>query len=249
MNQSRKDLRKTSKRNYKKVILNIGIGLIIALIIGAIIVVLNFDKLQGNAAHNLQNTALRIGKTNKQRKNPSFNFSDVKPISPASLAYAYAHQKDYRAIGQITIPKWHINLNIYKGVGNTELNLGAGTMKPNQVMGKGNYALAGHNMDDGRSYFSPLYTAKVRGYLGSDTTIMLTDYKNVYFYKTIESTFISRNRIDLIDDKPEFIKNPVISLFTCDYTGAGRLFVRGKLTGMQSFSSASNYVKNAFLLN
>lgn len=44
-----------------------------------------------------------------------------------------------------------------------ELNIGVGIMNQHQTIGQGNYALACHNMDDRRKYFSPLFTAKVRG--------------------------------------------------------------------------------------
>lgn len=234
------------KVKQKRILRNAIVGFIMLLIGVGIYVVLNFNKVQGNAAHHVQRTALSATKQAKQKEKPSYNFNAVQPVSPASLLNAYNHRFDYRAIGQISIPRFGINLNIYQGVGNVELNLGAGTMNPNEVMGKGNYALAGHNMDDGRSFFSPLYTAKVRGQINSDTKIMITDYKMVYYYKVTQSSFISRYRTDLLEDKPEFKKTPVISLFTCDWTGAGRLFVRGELTGYQSMKSASNYVKNSF---
>lgn len=209
---------------------------------------LNFNNLQGQAAHHVQESVLKDGRFYHQKAKPSYNFAAVKPVTPASLAFAYAHRRDYRAIGQVAVPQFGVCLNIYRGVGNVELNLGAGTMTPYQEMGHGNYSLAGHNMDDDRTYFSPLYTAKVRGYLGKRTTIMLTDFKNVYFYRVSESEFISRYRADLTEDKPEFLHHPVVSLFTCDATGAGRLFIRGKLTGYESLNKTSRQIKAAFVL-
>lgn len=246
MVKTRLSLQKKRKFDQKRFWQSFGIFTIAAILIAAIFIVLNFQKLQGDAAHNVQEAALHVNNA-KQKHKPSFNYGAVKPVSPASLANAYAHRRDYRAIGQVAIPKWNIDMNIYQGVGNVELNLGAGTMTPNQMMGVGNYCLAAHNMDDGVTYFSPLYSAKVRGWLGSDTTIMLTDYKKVYYYKVTQSTFITRYRTDLLQDKAEYLNKPVVSLFTCDATGAGRLFVRGKLTGYQSLKSASQYVQKAFL--
>ncbi len=50
-------------------------------------------------------------------------------------------------IGGIAIPELGINLPIFKGLGNTELIYGAGTMKEEQVMGgENNYSLASHHI-------------------------------------------------------------------------------------------------------
>ncbi|WP_227743707.1 class A sortase [Lactobacillus helveticus] len=171
---------------------------------------------------------------------------NVQPVSPKSLANAYQHRRDYRSVGQIVIRNQNILLNIYRGVGNLELNLGAGTMNQHQKMGEGNYALAGHNMDNGRTFFSPLYTAKVRGNLPNGTTIFLTDYKKVYYYKIMSSSFISVYNLKLAWNNKKFKEKPVISLFTCDWTGQGRLFIRGKYTGSQSYKGASKYVRSSF---
>lgn len=228
---------------------NIGtiVAVVILIITGiAIYCVANFDRIQGQAANYVSEKNINNQRHNKQKKKPSYDMKAVKPVSPSSLANAYRHRRDYQAVGQIAIRDQNILLNIYQGVGNLELNLGAGTMNCDQKMGEGNYALAGHNMDDGRTFFSPLYTAKARGYLANGTSIFLTDYKKVYFYKITSSRFISRYNLNLAWNNKKFKKEPVISLFTCDWTGQGRLFIRGKFTGSQSYNSASNYVRSSF---
>ena len=101
-------------------------------------------------------------------------------------------------------------------------------------------------MDVGRAFFSPLYTAKGWGNLPNGTTIFLTDYKKVYYYKITSSRFISVYNLRLAWNNKEFKKKPVISLFTCDWTGQGRLFIRGKYTGSQDYKGASKYVRSSF---
>lgn len=140
------------------------IAVIILIITGiAIYCVANFNHVQGQLANYVSEKNVSGQRHNKQKKKPSYNMQAVKPVSPSSLANAYRHRRDYRAVGQIAIRDQNILLNIYQGVGNLELNLGAGTMNRDQKMGAGNYALAGHNMDDGRTFFSPLYTAQGKG--------------------------------------------------------------------------------------
>ncbi|MEK3560665.1 class A sortase [Lactobacillus crispatus] len=243
INHDRKNFaRKARKQKFKNFL---ALAVVILACI-AIYVACNADKFQGEAAHYVATKDFSQQRKNKQKKNPTFNMKQVKPVSPKSIANAFRHRRDYRAVGQIAIRDHNVLLNIYRGVGNVELNLGAGTMNQHQTMGQGNYALAGHNMDDGRTYFSPLYTAKVRGNLPNGTSIFLTDYKKVYFYKITSSQFISVYNLKLAWNNKKFKKEPVISLFTCDWTGAGRLFIRGKYTGSENYSGASKYVRSSF---
>ena len=244
--ESRLAIKQQRKSDKKKRIGTI-VSIIALLLIGiAIYCIANFDHLQGRAANYVATKNLPSQRKNKQKKKPSYNMKAVEPVSPKSLANAYQHRRDYRAVGQIAIRDHNVLLNIYRGVGNVELNLGAGTMNQHQTMGQGNYALAGHNMDDGRTFFSPLYTAKARGTLSNGTAIFLTDYKKVYYYKITSSRFISVYNLRLAWNNKEFKKELVISLLTCDWTGQGRLFIRGKYTGSESYNGASRYVRSSF---
>ena len=244
--KSRLAINQQRKSDKKKKIGTV-IAIIALILIGvAIYCIANFDHLQGRAASYVSSKDLSGQRKNKQKKKPNYNMKAVHPVSPKSLANAYQHRRDYRAVGQIAIRDHNVLLNIYRGVGNVELNLGAGTMNQHQTMGQGNYALAGHNMDDGRTFFSPLYTAKARGTLFNGTAIFLTDYKKVYYYKITSSRFISVYNLRLAWNNKEFKKKPVISLFTCDWTGQGRLFIRGKYTGSESYTGASKYVRGSF---
>lgn len=47
--------------------------------------------------------------------------------------------------GQVSIPSYDINVPIYEGISEYTLAWGAGTSKPHQVMGTGNYSLQAHN--------------------------------------------------------------------------------------------------------
>lgn len=234
-----------SKNKNRSKILGI---LTIALLLIAIVTVLNFEKIQGFFASAISNnqTELKQARHYKQKKKPDYNLSHVKPISPQSLLNAWRCRKDYRSIGQIAIVDYNILLNIYRGTGNNELALGAGTFRTGQKMGENNYPLAAHNMDDGRSYFSPLYTAEVNGRLHKGTAIFLTDFKKVYFYKIITAKFVNIRNLNLTFNQKKYLNSPVVTLFTCDWTGEGRLYIKGKLTGSQSVTSCSKYVKHVF---
>lgn len=208
----------------------------------SLVVIGNFNSIQGFFSQNLIGLITGNAENNKQNTKPSYNFNKVKPVSPATLADAYKRRSHYKAIGQVAVPSLHINLNIYRGVGNDELNLGVGSMKPHQKFGQDNFCLAGHNMDDGKSYFSALYSTVTSGHKLVGRSVYLMDYYHVYYYKINKAYFIAVNRTDLLANT----KQPVISLFTCDATGAGRLFVQGKLVKTQALNQSPKSVQQAF---
>ena len=95
----------------------------------------------------------------------SYDFDAIEPISTESILKAQTESANLPVIGGIAIPDLGINLPVFKGLGNTELSYGAGTMKENQVMGgDNNYALASHHVfgltGSSKMLFSPLEQAK-----------------------------------------------------------------------------------------
>lgn len=93
---------------------------------------------------------------NKQKKG-DYDFSNVKSLDLKTVAQARLNKQKINVIGEISIPAIKMNLPIAKGVTNLTLALAAGTMRDDMVMGKGNYALAGHNMHTKNILFTPLY--------------------------------------------------------------------------------------------
>lgn len=176
---------------------------------------------------------------NQQKKvaQKEFDFSQTKDLDFQSVAKARANQQAVNIIGEISIPAIKMTIPIATGVSNTTLALAAGTMRADQQMGQGNYALAGHNMAHGsKILFSPLYYhAKV------GQKVYLTDMKNVYTYRIYERKFILATRVDVVNDTPE----KILTLITCDATGANRLMVRAKYEGKVAFDQAPKHVQQA----
>lgn len=112
-------------------------------------------------------------KKNKEAKS-TFDFQAVEPVSTESVLQAQMAAQQLPVIGGIAIPELGINLPIFKGLGNTELIYGAGTMKEEQVMGgENNYSLASHHIfgitGSSQMLFSPLEKAQ------NGMSIYLTD--------------------------------------------------------------------------
>ena len=172
----------------------------------------------------------------------NFDFDSVKAISSeAVLASQWDNQK-LPVIGGIAIPELEINLPIFKGIANVNLLYGAGTMKRDQEMGKGNYSLASHHIFTGdnasQMLFSPLDRAK------KGMKIHLTDKNKVYTYEISEVKRVTPDRVDEIDDRTGVDE---ITLVTCeDAAATERIIVKGDLKETKDYSQTSDEILTAF---
>ncbi|GAA3603679.1 class A sortase [Secundilactobacillus similis] len=172
-----------------------------------------------------------------EKKSADFNFKNAKSLNFTTVAKARMNAQKVHVIGQILVPKAKIHLPIAKGVANETLALVAGTMRADQKMGSGNYPLAGHHMVRKDILFSPLYWKTKVG-----NTIYLTNMKHVYRYKVYKRQFIAATRVDVVNQT----RSNIITLVTCDATGAGRLMIRGKLVQTMKYADAPNAVVKQF---
>ena len=136
----------------------------------------------------------------------------------------------------------NLNLPIYKGVDNESLYYGAGTMKENQEMGKGNYALASHNIfgltGQSTMLFSPLEHAK------KGMKIHLTDKENIYTYEITSVSTVEPTATYVIDNG---VGTPEVTLVTCtDIYATNRIIVKGELKKVEKWENASESVQDAF---
>ena len=173
-----------------------------------------------------------------QKKKATYDFQSVKDLNLQTAAKARANKQSINTIGAITVPAINMTIPIANGVDNTTLALAAGTLRPDMKMGEGNYALAGHNMAHGsKILFSPLYYHAKVGQM-----IYITNMDRVYEYKIYQREFIAATRVDVVDNTPE----KIITLITCDATGANRLMIRGKFVKSEPFTKAPQNVQKNF---
>ena len=172
----------------------------------------------------------------------NFDFDSVKAISSEAVLSSQWDAQQLPVIGGIAIPEVEINLPIFKGLDNVNLFYGAGTMKPNQKMGEGNYSLASHHIftaeNASQMLFSPLVNAK------EGMKIYLTDKEKVYTYVIREVKHVTPDRVDEIEDR-EGINE--ITLVTCvDYNATERIIVKGDFKEMKSYAETPSDVLEAF---
>ena len=172
----------------------------------------------------------------------NFDFDSVKAISSEAVLSAQWDAQQLPVIGGIAIPEVEINLPIFKGLDNVNLFYGAGTMKPNQKMGEGNYALASHHIftaeNASQMLFSPLANAK------EGMKIYLTDKEKVYTYVIREVKHVTPDRVDEIEDR-EGINE--ITLVTCvDYNATERIIVKGDFKEVKPYAETPSDILEAF---
>lgn len=172
-----------------------------------------------------------------QKKKASYDFSKVKSLDFSTVANARWNTADIHVVGEILMPQSKVHLPIAKGISNEVLALTAGTMRPDQKMGEGNYPLAGHHMTSQTILFSPLYWKTRVG-----QNIYLTDAKRVYEYQVSVRKFIPATDVQVIAQT----KQKLVTLITCDATGANRLMIRGKYVKQMAYKDAPTSVQKGF---
>ncbi|MFD1429373.1 class A sortase [Lacticaseibacillus mingshuiensis] len=174
-------------------------------------------------------TATTIKKTQRVKTKPTFDLAKVAPLTLRTLSQANLAQGRLPVVGEVAIPALKWVLPISEGVANRNLAFSAGTLKPGQVMGQRNYALAGHHMLDQESIlFGPLVKSTV------GMQIVLTDMTHAYVYEIWSREQIPATRVSVIEDNTDY---PTLTLITCDDYGEGRLAVQARLTNAVDFGA------------
>ena len=237
---------KTPKKPKKKFNWRIFLATILFIIAGLLfaagpIRTFLLSRLQTQQIEAASNITLAEVKANEAEE-AEFDFSKVEAIDLDKVLKANFDKGKFLTLGQIAIPSVKLNLPIYKGLANEVLLSGAGTMKPTQKMGEGNYALASHNyFGDMTLLFSPLVNLKV------GENIYTTDLEYVYEYETTSVELIEPTRVEVINDQPGVTE---ITLITCDdYNASNRYCIKGKFVSKTPVGEVSDTVKQAFNLN
>lgn len=192
----------------------------------------NVDYIENVSAEELEKN---------QGRKAEFNFASVKDVDVSSTLKDIEKIDKNLIIGQLIIPDLNMNLPIIKGVSKINLLAGAATMKNDQVMGRGNFSLAGHRMKNKGVLFGGLMGIK------KGSIIKLTNKKTVYEYVIYETLVVPDTEVDMIsDDLAKKRGKPVVTLMTCYYSSktGKRFFAVGELVKeypyKESLSEKSN---------
>lgn len=210
---------------------------IVILLVVSVCLIFN-QQIKEHLVGSYRPTITRQSIKQDRQKKATYNFNDVKDLNFQTVAQARAKKQPINIIGEITVPAIDMTLPIANGVNNTTLALATGTMRPDMQMGQGNYALAGHNMANGsKILFSPLYYHAKVGQM-----VYITDLDRVYEYRISQRQFIDATDVQVANNTPQ----KIITLITCDATGARRLMIRGDFVKSEPFKQAPTKVQKNF---
>ena len=169
-----------------------------------------------------------------QEQEAEFDFNSVRDINTTSTLVGSRKFDQNLIVGQLVIPDINLNLPVVKGLSESNLLAGAATMKKDQVMGEGNFSLAGHYIKRKDTLYGGLMDIK------KGSIIKLTNKKNVYEYAVYETLIFPDTAVEMIlDSKSKERGKPIISLMTCYYSSktGKRFFALGELVKEYSYDS------------
>ena len=207
------------KKTPKKVIW-LRIAAIILLIIG-LGMIFNAQIRDYMVAQNQTSTLNKLNRDSikkNENKKGMFDYSKVQEIDFSQVTKSRV-KNTADAIGALAIPSVKMYLPIMKGLSNDAMSTGGGTMRADQVMGKGNYPLAGHYMTANGILFSPLENTQV------GEKVYLTNLDKIYVYKIYMKKKVDPTAVWLVNNT----KQNIVTLITCADGGVNRWAVRGNL--------------------
>jgi sortase A len=169
-------------------------------------------------------TADEIEENNK--KQVEYDFSVIKDIEISSVINGALNHDNDLVVGTMKIPDLGISLPVMKGLSDANLISGVATMKEDQILGQGNYTLAGHYTKNKKILLGGILDISI------GSIVYLSDKKFVYEYRIYDTVVVPDTALDmLLDEKAEERGKPILSLMTCYYTSKNgtRFFALGEL--------------------
>ncbi|MGC4713439.1 class A sortase [Enterococcus faecium] len=141
----------------------------------------------------------------------SSDYLDIKEVPLANNYKILAETEDIVKLGSIYISDLDIKLPIFKGkplvkTSKDTMLFGATTNLENQVMGKGNYVLASHIVDNPNLLFTSIYT------LEKGSNIYLYDSKYTYEYRVYKNFEVYNTETWILNDIKDY---NILTLYTC----------------------------------
>jgi sortase A len=184
-----------------------------------------------NAKHYIQTSAQQM--MDNKKTSASYDYSKIRSMNIVDVLNAQLSNQEYPAIGIMSVPDLGIVLPVFQGVSDDNMLYGAATLKDNQTMGQGNYALASHHItgfygyDASQLLFTPLEKAQ------KGQKIYLTDKRKVYEYEIISTLVTDILKLSMLQNHGG---EKEITLITCQsYESPNRIVVQGKLIGEAKF--------------
>lgn len=165
---------------------------------------------------NEENISEPIAKVNEVKEikaitSNSNEFLDIKEVPLANKYKVLDETEDIIKLGSIYISDLDIKLPIFKGkplvkTSKDTMLFGAVTNLENQIMGRGNYVLASHIVDNPNLLFTSIHTLEKGSY------IYLYDSKYAYEYRVYKNFEVYNTETWILNDIKDY---SILTLYTC----------------------------------
>lgn len=209
------------KKIISLILIIIGILLILTPIASEQIIKYYSKNLLDNVIHNKE-----LKSNNSREIEAEFDYSAIDDVDIMAILRGSMNFNKELAIGLLLIPDLDMELPIMKGLSNSNLMVGASTMKPDQSFGKGNFTLAGHYMKNKDLLFGNLMDIEI------GTIVYVSNGENIYEYEIYDRVLVPDTEIEMLsDERVKEVGKPIISLMTCYFSSDSgkRFFALGKL--------------------
>lgn len=209
------------KKIISLILIIIGILLILTPIASEQIIKYYNKNLLDNVIHNEE-----LKSNNSREIEAEFDYSAIDDVDIMAILRGSMNFNKELAIGLLLIPDLDMELPIMKGLSNSNLMVGASTMKPDQSFGKGNFTLAGHYMKNKDLLFGSLMDIEI------GTIVYVSNGENIYEYEIYDRVLVPDTEIEMLsDERAKEVGKPIISLMTCYFSSDSgkRFFALGKL--------------------
>lgn len=161
------------------------------------------------------------------------------PESVETITTLSANPKINRnnVVGGVYAPSVGMMMPIMYGLNQDVLMSSAGTMKRDQRMGEGNYALIGHNSKNPNTLFAPTHRLK------AGDVVYVTNKDQVFAYQVTANKVVQPSEIDVINDVPG---KKLLTLISCTDDGTERVTVSAELVETFDFADAEKDIIAAF---
>lgn len=173
-----------------------------------------------------QEEALELMISNEEKTNRPADYSgnDVETLTPQNMNVNVPRQVERYGAGILEIPSINMKLPVLEGMTQANISIGAGTVKPNQKIRQGNFALISHYMTNSGLLFGGIKNISV----GDD--IFLTYYEETGHYQVQEVKVIHESEGQYMFDDED--GSHWLTLLTCEGSHEGteyRFMVRASL--------------------
>lgn len=173
----------------------------------------------------------------RNQQNDAFvSFDNIEAIGIFNIWPWLNNYNPDNIVGVMNFPSLDIELAIFNSATNENLLAGVATLKPEQVMGEGNYTVSGHRSRGNGVLLHDLMDAEI------GALVKISDKDKIYRYRVVDVVQVENEAVHMLDDEQmaKYGDKPLLSIMTCYFgKSTSRWFVIAALEDVVDYSEAA----------